>query len=289
MRINRVGDVRCQVGEGPLWDAEEQALYFVDLVGRRLWMHRPDDGSFSSIEMPQDIAAVTRDNKGRLIVALADGFFTVEPAIGTVTPLVAIPLSEGTQINDGKVDPRGRFVVAGLDKAMKKPLAAIHSLQRDLSVVEIDRGFTIGNGPCWSPDGGTFYCADSIAKQIYTYDYDLETGCPSDRRLFADTAEIGGIPDGATVDERGFLWIAMCGAGKVARFSPEGELLETIAMPTLWVSSVMFGGKDLRSLYVTSIDPSAVGILGDEGCGYLYAVEGLDARGMPEPHARLDI
>lgn len=288
MNIERVSDTKVLIGEGPVWDAEEEVLRFVDLVGKALWTYDPSSGEMSSTPMPEMIAAVSRTTAGRLVVALADGFRDVDRRTGKVTQLAPIDLPVGTQLNDGKVDRQGRFVVGGADQRMKDPIGAIHRLEHDGSITVLDEGYAIANGPCWSPDGASFYCADSIARVIYRYDYDALPSNRASRQVFADTSALGGIPDGATVDAAGDLWIAICGAGKVVRFDPQGNLRQTIEMPTLWVSSVMFGGPELDRLYVTSIDPSPVGLPPDDGCGYLYVVDGLDARGLREPLARLD-
>lgn len=288
MQIRRVGDVRCKVGEGPIWDAATDELMFVDLVGQVLWTYRESDERTTSIAMPQMIAAASRDALSRLIVVLADGFYLVDEDAENVTPIIKPALALGTQFNDAKVDPWGRFVAGAADQGMKNAIASIHSLQGDGSVTEIDTGFTIANGPCWSPGGATFYCADSIAKRIYAYDYDGTTGTTANRRVFAETEALGGIPDGATVDADGNVWMAMCGAGKIVCFAPAGTVVRSIDMPTAWVSSVMFGGTRLDRLYVTSLDSSVVGIPGDEGCGYLYVIDGLGATGLPEPRASVD-
>jgi sugar lactone lactonase YvrE len=145
-------------------------------------------------------------------------------------------------------------------------------------------GVTISNGPCWSPDGGTFYFTDSAAKIVSAFDYDLETGTLSNRRVFADTSTYPGVPDGATVDAEGFYWMAICGAGMILRLGPDGAVVREIPIPTaLTVSSVMFGGADLDRLFVTSIGESSLGLdTGSEGGG-LFVIDGLGVRGLPEP------
>jgi sugar lactone lactonase YvrE len=280
-RVTRVGDLRCTVGEGPVWDVAEQVLYFVDLVGRRVWRHDPRDGAFDGWDMPQTTAAVTTAADGELVAVLADGLHTVDRATGAVTPRSLVALREATQLNDAKVDRGGRLVAGAAHGAMTEPRAAVYGFGPD-GVAELDDGYVLCNGPCWSADGATFYLADSIPHDIYAYDYDPTTGEVADRRVFANTRDLGGIPDGATVDAAGRLWSAICGGGKVVAFAPDGTVETVVDMPTAWVSSVMFGGADLDTLYVTSLDPTVVGIDPDDGAGYLYAVEGLGVTGLPE-------
>jgi L-arabinonolactonase len=281
-RIRRLGDFRCQVGEGPLWDERAQRLYFVDLVGQRLCRFNPADERFEHWDMPQTIAALALTEAGGIAVALADALYSFDLATRALVLLARAPLAEGTQFNDGKVDRSGRFVGVSMERSMKVPLAGIYRLGEG-SVETLDRGYVIGNGPCFSIDGETFYCSDSIPRAIYAYDYH---GGLSNRRVFAETGALGGIPDGATIDAAGRMWMAICGAGKIVAFAADGTVSRSIEMPTRWVSSVMFGGPDLDRLYVPSLDPTLVGLPPDEHAGYLYVIENIDARGVIEPRLR---
>jgi sugar lactone lactonase YvrE len=285
LRIRRLGDFRCQVGEGPLWDERAQRLYFVDLVGRRLCRFNPVDERFEHWDMPETIAALALTESGVVVVALADAFYSFDPATQALVLLARAALPQGAQFNDGKVDRSGRFVAVSMERTMKVPLGGIYRLGAG-RVETLESGYVIGNGPCWSIDGKTFYCSDSIPRTIYAYDYGA--GALSNRRVFAETGALGGIPDGATVDASGQMWMAICGAGKIAAFAGDGTVARVIDMPTRWVSSVMFGGPGLDRLYVPSLDPTLVGLPPDEHAGYLYVIEDLDARGVVEPRLRLE-
>jgi L-arabinonolactonase len=300
LRIRRLGDFRCQVGEGPLWDERAQRLYFVDLVGQRLCRFNPVDERFEQWDMPETIAALALTESGGIVVALADAFYSFNPATQALVLLARAPLPQGAQFNDGKVDRGGRFVGVSMERTMKAPLGGIYRLG-DLGdpggpggpggpgagrVETLADGYVIGNGPCWSLDGRTFYCSDSIPRTIYAYDYGA--GALSNRRVFAETGALGGIPDGATIDASGQMWMAICGAGKIAAFAADGGVARVIDMPTRWVSSVMFGGPGLDRLYVPSLDPTLVGLPPDEHAGYLYVIEDLDAHGVAEPRLRLE-
>jgi sugar lactone lactonase YvrE len=282
MHIKKVGELRCQVGEGPLWDERAQQLYFVDIVGQCLWRLDPASGRFASFKMPQMIAAVALTDVGGVIVLVADGYYQFNPATGTLAAMAQPALATGTQFNDGKVDRQGRFIGATMERSMKVASGAIYSFNGSDAVL-LEQGYVIGNGPCWSKDGRTFYCSDSVPKKIYAYDYDPANGSLSRRREFADTTALGGIPDGATVDSQDRMWMAICGGGKVVAFTPDGRVERMIEMPTPWVSSVMFGGPQLDQIYVTSLDPTLVGLPADPQAGYLYVIEDSGARGLVEP------
>jgi L-arabinonolactonase len=282
MRITRVATVACRLGEGPVWDARDQVLWFVDIFGRHVHRHSPGDGATRSWRMPANVGAVTPCCDRGALVALPDGVYVLDLQSATTTPVAVVDdLPPGVVLNDGKVDRRGRFVVGTIDTKIAAPLGQFLSLEAgDLRVIA--DGFTVGNGPCWSPDDRTLYLADSFAHRIYAYDYDIETGDVGDRRVFAETEELGGIPDGATVDEDGTVWVAICEGGKVVAFGPDGRLRRVIEMPVSHPSSVTFGGPDLDLLYVTSIDPAVLGKEPEPGGGMTYVIEDVGARGLEE-------
>lgn len=280
---------KCLVGEGPVWDVQEQSLYFVDIAGRQVHCHEPASGKSRSWDVPGVIGSMALREQGGAIVALADGIYTLDLGSGA-TQLLARPegLDPQIQFNDGKVDRRGRFVVGTTDSKAKAPLGCVYVLDTDHGLTVIDTEITISNGPCWSPDNRTFYFSDSLRNAIYAYDYDIATGRASNRRDFANTQALGGIPDGATVDTEGRMWMAICNGRKVVAFRPDGSIERIIETPVNLPASVMFGGPGLDQLFVTSIDPLALKGLGiikppEEGGGMTFVIEGLDAQGLPEP------
>ncbi|HTN60810.1 MAG TPA: SMP-30/gluconolactonase/LRE family protein [Devosia sp.] len=289
MKISRLDAPHCQVGEGPVWDVEDQALYYVDIIGKKVHRHDPASGATRSWNVPGVIGSMALREGGGAIVALADGMYSLDFESGE-TALLARPegLDPRVQFNDGKVDRNGRFVVGTTDSMAKEPLGSVYSFGADHRLQVIDDDITISNGPCWAPDNKTFYFSDSLRHSIYAYDYDLATGRCSNRREFANTEALGGIPDGATVDADGLMWMAICEGSKVVAFRPDGGIERVIDMPNTLIASVMFGGPNLDRLFVTTIDPLALKALGmdkaaEDGGGSTYVIDGLGARGLPEP------
>lgn len=285
MKIERVPTAHCLVGEGPVWDVREQALYFIDIVGKAVHRYAPDTGQTRSWDAGQVVGSMALRESGGAILALKDGISTLDFASGAVTPLApARHLHPRAQMNDGKVDRRGRFVVGSGDSDIRetRPYGSLYSLDGAGNLRELDRDIAISNGPCWSPDNSTFYFSDSLPYRVYAYDYDIETGDVANRRIFADTRELGGIPDGATVDADGLMWMAICEGAKVVAFRPDGGIERIVEMPVKCPASVMFGGPDLDQLYVTSIDLALLGRENDGG-GDTFVITGLGARGIAEP------
>jgi sugar lactone lactonase YvrE len=290
MRISRVDTHRCLGGESPLWEPDEQALYFVDNTfgaeGQRLCRYKPATGETRLWELPAPVTAIAHRKGGGAVLALTTGVQLLDLESRALSPLTGPEvLPPRCMFNDGKVDRRGRLVLgmSTTDFVNPAPDGGVYSLGPDHVLRTLDRGIHISNSPCWSPDDKTFYISDCHHSTTYAYDYDIETGSLANKRVFADTRELGGLPDGATVDRDGLVWIAIYRGGKVAAFRPDGRLERTVETPVRLPSSVSFGGPDLDRLYVTSIAKEDVTGGSDEAGGYVFVVEGLGARGVPEP------
>lgn len=285
MRIEVLADVKTTLGEGPLWDVEEQRLYWIDSFDGRVFRCTEDGREIRCWDVPQKIGSMCLRRAGGAIVSLQRGFHTLDFKTGDVE-LIHDPEPGRPQnrLNDGKVDRQGRFVAGSMDCMEEGPNANLYRLDPDLSVHRIDTGIIVSNGPCWSPDGRTLYFTDTWSGEIRAYDYDTETGAVSNRRSFTSFEGRDGAPDGATVDAEGYVWSALVYGGKLLRFAPDGSLDREIDMPVKKVTSVMFGGPDLDVLYVTSMAKPPLPRFPDDGQlrGSLFAITGLGIRGVPE-------
>jgi sugar lactone lactonase YvrE len=283
-------DCKHVLGEGPVWDVDEQRLYFVDTVSGELSRCAPDGSEVKTWKMPGEIGSFALRERGGALVALDSGLQFFDFESGQFECIVHPEDGrEGVRFNDGKADRKGRFVVASLDlqaSAANKPWRGrLFRLDTDLSLHELDTGFWISNGPCWSPDDKKFYITDSRADSIYAYDWDAGRGTVSDKRVLVEV-EKGSLPDGSTVDAEGFLWSAACGAengkGELRRYAPDGTLDNVVPMPTPKITSLTFGGPDLDIAYVTTMSiPTHIADTPLDG--KLLAVHGLGVRGIPEP------
>ena len=286
MRIEVLADVKTTLGEGPLWDVEEQRLYWIDSFDGRIFRCTEGGAEIRCWDVPQKIGSMCLRKDGGAIVSLARGFHTLDMQTGEVE-LIHDPEPDKpkNRINDGKVDRQGRFVAGSMDTMEEGPNGALYRLDPDFSVHKLDDGILVSNGPCWSPDGRTFYFSDTWSKEIWAYDYNTETGAVSNRRTFAtiDVTGGGGV-DGATVDAEGCVWSALVYIGKLVRLTPDGKVDRVIDMPVKKVTSVMFGGPNLDILYVTSMaQPPLPRFPGDGRLrGSLFAIHDLGIRGLPE-------
>ena len=285
MRIGKVNTAFCEGGESPLWDASEQALYFIDNFGKKAHRYQPDIGETRTWDMPEIITAFALRAGGGAVVALRSGIHLLDLVTGALDCLSRLTEPRPHGFNDGKVDRRGRFMIGASTANISSPTpdGGLLRLDPNHNLTQLDKGIHFSNGPCWSPDDKTFYFSDSWLNNIYAYDYELATGQVANRRIFVNTADLGGVPDGATVDSEGRLWVAIYGAGKIVAFSPDGTLERTISMPVRLVSSITFGGANLERLYATTIAYGIGGEPREEGAGLVYVVDGLNVRGVPEP------
>lgn len=285
MKIDVLVDCKTTLGEGPLWDVEEERLYWIDSFDGRVFRATHEGSEVRAWDVPEKIGSMALRKKGGAIVSLASGFHELDFDSGEVSPIHdPEPGKEKNRMNDGKVDRQGRFVAGSMDTMEEGPNGALYRLDPDMKVTQLEEGIIVSNGPCWSPDGSTFYFADSWTNAISAYDYDTATGAIYNKRTFARLDFPGGAPDGATVDAEGFVWTAVVYAGKLARYAPDGTLDRVIEMPVKKVTSVMFGGPKLDVLYVTSMAKPPLPRFPGDGVlrGALFAIRDLGIRGVPE-------
>ena len=283
MKISAVSEHRCHLGEGPLWDPQEQVLYWVDSLEPALyWL----DFRFDRVrhcQLPGDtVGSLAVREQGGLVLAMDQGFYTFSPQFEKAS-LIALPLSgrEGIRFNDGKVDPFGHFVSGAMNVDFEQggENCKMYRLTPELEVVEILDGFTCFNGPCFSQDGETLYVTGrGEYTAIEAFDYGPGQVPRNGRTLIECN------PDGATVDADGYIWSAQWDDACIIRISPQGEIDTRIDIPGQLVSSVMFGGPDLDLIYVTTVGGEVLGYRAKgESPGRTLVIEDSGFRGRPEP------
>ncbi|MCQ0986065.1 SMP-30/gluconolactonase/LRE family protein [Jiella marina] len=288
MRIEVLVDVKTTLGEGPVWDVDQQRLYFIDSFDGRVFRTTAEGSQIRAWDVPGKIGSmVLRKNGEGAIVSLESGFHTLDFKTGEVERIHdPEPEKTANRLNDGKADRRGRFFAGSMDTMEEGPSGALYRLDPDFSVTKVDDGIICSNGPCFSPDDKTFYFTDTWTGEIWAYDYDVDTGDLSNRRTFAkvDTSG-GGAADGSTVDAEGYVWNALVYDSKLVRYAPDGTVDRVIEMPVKKVTSVNFGGPNLDILYVTSMaKPPLPRFPGDGPLrGSLFAIHDLGIKGVPEP------
>ncbi|TDD20437.1 SMP-30/gluconolactonase/LRE family protein [Nonomuraea diastatica] len=243
-------DARATVAESPVWDPERQRLWWADIPAGRVHLFSPATGEDMSFEAGEAVGAVAVRRDGGLLLATATGIIGCAADGSARTVLHEVDTDPpGGRFNDGKADPWGRFWAGTLLTGIRGA-GALYRLDPDGTLHTMLTGVSVSNGLGWSPDGRTFYYADSPTGGVDTFDHDPETGALTNRRRLIDIDR--GRPDGLTTDAEGCLWVALWEGGAVQRFTPEGRLVKTIEIPARKVTSCSFGGLDLDTLYVTT-------------------------------------
>jgi sugar lactone lactonase YvrE len=285
--IRRIVPCRNTLGEGPVWDAAEQAIHWVDIKGQLLQRFHPASGDSRVWTLPERIGSFALRERGGFVVALASGFaFLSEDG---AVDWIARPAADrpGIRFNDGKCDSAGRFWAGTMNEAGPEPTGALYRLDPDLTVTEMETGIGISNALSWSPDHRTLYFADTRAEEVRAYDYDVATGAIANRRVFASTAGRPGSPDGSTVDAEGCLWNAEWDGWCLVRYTPDGRVDRILDLPVQRPTSCAFGGPDLRTLYITTAvwDATPEEIERQPWAGSLLAVD-VDVPGLPAARFR---
>lgn len=285
-------DARNGTGESPVWDAREQALYWVDIPARRLHRWTPD-GATRHWQAAEMIACVARRGDG-WIAGMESGVFACAPQTDGTLQATRLRTVEhalpAMRFNDGRCDRQGRFWAGtmALDMGAALRVGRVYRFDAASSptVAATLDDFIVPNGLAFSPDGRTMYLSDSHpqVQRIWAFDYDSDTGTPTNRRLFVDMTALPGRPDGAAIDEDGCYWICGNDAGLVHRFTPEGRLDRSLPVPVKKPAMCAFGGAGLDTLFVTSIRPAGIDLSDQPLAGGVFAVR-PGVRGLPEPAA----
>jgi sugar lactone lactonase YvrE len=255
-RVELVLDAKARLGEGAVWDADRQLLYWVDIEGYAVHAFDPATGRDQSFALGDSVGTVVPRAKGGVALTLGRAFATLDLETRRLSVLVE-PGEEkarrGNRFNDGKCDPRGRFWAGTMAVSEATAAGALYRLDPVGSVHRMLEGVSISNGIVWSLDRDLMYYIDTPTREVAVFDYDDPTGAIANRRVAARFPAGHGWPDGMTMDAEGLLWVAEWDGGCVSRWDPAtGKLARRIKIPVSRVTSCAFGGPDLEELYVTT-------------------------------------
>jgi sugar lactone lactonase YvrE len=252
--VSLVSDVQAELGEGPVWDGTRQCLWFVDIKRPAVWCYDPKDSQLARVDAPEQVGWVLPARDGRLLAGLKTGLSLLDVQSGRFELLDALSGEpDHNRLNDACVAPDGRVWFGSMDDGEDKITGRFYRFDRGAVAAAGPDQVCITNGPAVCGSSSRIFFTDTLGKKIFVADLDDE-GLPGPASLFADTAADfpEAYPDGPTVDAEGCVWTGLWNGRAVARYSAEGELMETVAMPVSNVTKLAFGGADLRTAFVTT-------------------------------------
>lgn len=242
------------LGEGPVYDGERNALYWVDIEAGRLWQHDLISGGSQQTDLGESVGLCVPHKGGGMVLALTDRVVHLEE----VEPfkVLAGPVEKdlpGNRFNDGKCDARGRLLLGTMDKKGEKGRGSLYVLEEGQPLRRLLSEVTISNGIGFSPDNRHMYYVDTPSGFLWRFDYHLDTGTLSNRVPLIDYREEQGDFDGLCVDSEGCIWAAHWGGHQVSRWDPKtGKKIGQVAVPAPFVTSCCFMGPDLDQLLITT-------------------------------------
>ena len=249
-----VAPTSCLFGRSPLWSASEGFLWWSDFKRAKLHRFNPKTGNTRRYDLPLR-ASCSVLTEGRLLLAGDRQIGIYDPETEDFERLVTLgDEPEGNRTNDGAIGPDGRFWFGTMDASGELQRGRYYRLAKDgvpekLALPDV----LITNTFEFSPDGSVFYTADTVEQEIHAYDHDTETGELGPKRVFASTVvEGGGSPEGSAIDQEGFLWNAQSDSASLVRYRPDGQIDRVVKLPVSRPTGCAFGGRDLRTLYITT-------------------------------------
>jgi len=246
-------DARAELGEGPIWDDRRQRLLFVDIMRGEIHEFDPVTGRDRVIEIGRPVGAVALADSGAWVVAAQGGFWRIDPETGHAEPIASAEADrDDTRMNDGAVDPRGRFWAGTMSLRQQPEQGTLYRLDADHQVHPMLAPVTTSNGIAWTADGTRMYYVDTRTGRIDRFDFEIDAGTIHNRRTFVVVPPSAGKPDGLILDRDDGVWLALWQGGAVHRYTPDGKLDLVIRFPVTLTTKCAFGGPQLDELYVTS-------------------------------------
>ena len=298
-KFDIVTNEKYLIGESPIWDYENNILIWADLITGCIYEYDAKTGTVNMIVNNIDVNGFAI-NKTGFIIASRKGIYLYDRK---EKPKLLSDRFEGQSLicNDSIADSKGRFLfgtIYYIDKnsGSDYPLGKLYKVESDGRLGIMDEGFHHVNGLGFSPDNKTLYFTDTVLRTIYAYDYDQAVGAVKNRRIFVKVPDNDGIPDGLTVDADGYVWSAQWYGGCIVRYDPDGYKERRIKLPVKQVSSLAFGGEDLKDIYITTAGKSIRLSVAPEGYdfssknvgGYVYRFNS-DIEGKKEFKANITI
>lgn len=245
-------DAQAKLAECPRWDEQTQTLYFVDIDSFELHAYHLPTETHTVRTFSEEIGCFSLTTKGGFIAAFRSGVYTFADFNGPLIPYWSADYDQATtRFNDGRCDPKGRFLAGTMYAPKDAFLAGLYQFSKDSCRI-LDQAAWTSNGLAFSPDHTTMYYSDTPNHVVYKFDYDSTTGQASNKRVFIEFPRGNGRPDGAAVDTEGNYWSALYQGQRIVKISPNGDILAEFPVPAIYPTMVAFGGEDMKTLFVST-------------------------------------
>ena len=278
MNIRAISEVISDLGEGPIWSANTNSVTWTDITQNTFHTADIDTGKTLSFGVPSMVGAIAHSKEGGYIAATQKGFARIG-VDGKYSPLHSF-LPDDMRMNDGKVDPSGRFWAGSMALSFEKGRGSLYVLEKDNSYRSILDDITLSNGMGWSPDAQYFYYIDSVPGVLKRFDYDLHTGQISNPKDLITFDSSSGIPDGMSISSGGKIVIALWDGGRIEIYEPSGEKVSEITLGVSRPTSCTFAGPN-RDILIVSTASQGIDRADEPLAGKILAVTGTGLSGLP--------
>jgi sugar lactone lactonase YvrE len=280
MNIRAISDVVSELAEGPIWNSKTNCVTWTDITQKIFHRADIDTGETQSFPAPSMVGAIAHSRAGDYVAATQEGFAQVS-IDGEFSELHSF-LDSDMRMNDGKVDPAGRFWAGSLALSFEKDRGSLYVLEKDGSYSKVIDNVTLSNGMGWSPDAKYFYYIDSIPGVLKRFEYDVENAHISNPKNLITFETSQGIPDGMSVTADGKIVVALWDGGRLEVYEPSGKKISEIKLGVSRPTSCTFGGEDGKVLIVTTAS-QGIDLATEPLAGKILAVTGTGLSGLP-PH-----
>ena len=278
MNIRAISEVTSDLGEGPIWSADTNSVTWTDITQNTFHTADIDTGKTMSFGVPSMVGAIAHSKDGGYIAATQKGFARIG-VDGKYSPLHSF-LPDDMRMNDGKVDPSGRFWAGSMALSFERGRGSLYVLEKDNSYRSILDDITLSNGMGWSPDAQYFYYIDSVPGVLKRFDYDLYTGHISNPKDLITFDSSSGIPDGMSMSSDGKIVIALWDGGRIEIYEPSGEKVSEITLGVSRPTSCTFAGPN-RDILIVSTASQGIDQADEPLAGKILAVTGTGLSGLP--------
>ena len=292
-KVELLDDCNNSLGEGITYSSSNNNLYWLDIGNiSKLYSLDLSSNKKEIFELPEIVTATSIKSQNELILATTNGLKLFNTSNKKFESVVNIENQQSmTRSNDGSSDALGRFWFGtmqnnfdknGNDIPIKENIGKLYKVDINKKVSVIEESLGIPNTFVWSPDNKNFYFTDTLNGTILSYNFELESGELLNKKNFATFDR--GYPDGSTIDTDGCVWNCRWGGSCIVRFTPSGKVDQIIEMPVQNITNCVFGGKDMKTLFITTASNEDKNNLD----GSLFSIN-LNYQGIEDNKSKLEL